>query len=85
MTKEEKEKIKEAYIALDKVCNNSKMREEIIKDTLKEVFSKVKGTLRHITHEIWALKRENFCSLAQLDYKLSKCLDDIEQEFLKGE
>lgn len=84
MNNKEKENVKKALLALDAVCGGE-IRKEILKDTLKEAFSRVKSVLRHITHEVWALKRAGYYEVAVIDDKLSQQLDDIEQEFLKGE
>ena len=72
-------------LRLDRKCDELQKVEEKIDKIIENMFERIKGCTRHISHEIWSLKQAGFYDLDKIDEGLSQSLDEIKQEFIKGE
>lgn len=79
-------KLFEAYMVLDKICNKSNPKKEIIQETLEQVFSEFENIISHFVFEIYSLKREaKFHELSRLQFKLNEIFEELKNKYLEAE
>lgn len=72
-------------LRLDRKCDELQKVEEKIDKIIDNIFHRIKSCTSHISHEIWSLKQARIYDLDKIDEALSQSLDEIKQEFIKGE
>ena len=77
LTKEQIEKLFDAYLVLGRVFDNRDILNVAFKDRLETLKEEMKRLTSHFAHQVWSLKGAGFRTLDRLDDVLEQSIDSI--------
>ena len=77
LTKEQIEKLFDAYLVLGRVFDNRDILNVAFKDRLETLKEEMKRLTSHFAHQVWSLKGTDFRTLDRLDDVLEQSIDSI--------
>ena len=80
LTKEQTDKLFDAYLALGRFCDNQDILNAAFKDRLETLKEEMKRLTSHFAHQVWSLKGADFRTLDRLDDVLEQSIDRIFQD-----
>jgi hypothetical protein len=77
LTKEQTDKLFDAYLVLGRFFDNQDILNVAFKDRLETLKEEMKRLTSHFAHQVWALKKNDLLTMERLDATLDQSIDSI--------